>query len=80
LPDDLILRGVCWNSSLPSTFVILRRQWATAVTSRADEYRANARECEQLAEQTRDPYIKEQFLKIAQQWRDMADHLEKYSR
>jgi hypothetical protein len=46
--DDLILRGVCRNSSLPLTFVILRTQWATAVTSRADEYRANARECEQL--------------------------------
>ena len=36
-------------------------------------------ECEELAEQT-DADIKEQFLKIAQQWRDMADHLEKYSR
>jgi hypothetical protein len=47
------------------------------VTSKAEEYRANARECEENAEQTRDSHLKEQFLKTAQQWRDMADHAEK---
>jgi predicted RNase H-like nuclease len=57
-----------------------RTDGATAVTSRADEYRAKAREAEQLAEQIRDPGIKEQFLKIAQQWRDMAAYEEKRSR
>ena len=48
--------------------------------TRADEYRAKACECEELAERTRDSHIKEQFLKMAQEWRDMADHSEKYSR
>jgi hypothetical protein len=43
------------------------------MTSKAEEYRCNARECEQLAEQSRDARLKEQFLKIARQWRDLAD-------
>jgi hypothetical protein len=46
-------------------------------SSKADEYRAQARECEELAELTRDSHLKEQFLKTAQQWRDMAEHAEK---
>jgi hypothetical protein len=50
------------------------------VASKTEEYRTNARECEQLAKQTRDVQLKEQFLKIAQQWRDMADRAEKYLR
>jgi hypothetical protein len=50
------------------------------VTLKADEYRAKAREAEQFAEQVRDPDIKEQFLKIARQWRDMAAYEEKRSR
>jgi hypothetical protein len=49
------------------------------LTSKADEYRANARECEDLAEKTRDSLIKQQLLDIAQKWRHMADHLEKHS-
>jgi hypothetical protein len=49
------------------------------MTSKADEYRANARECEDLAEKARDSLIKQQLLDIAQKWRHMADHLEKYS-
>jgi hypothetical protein len=47
--------------------------------SNADEYRAKARECEELAEKTRDALIKQQLLDIAQKWRYMADHLERYS-
>jgi hypothetical protein len=47
---------------------------------KAEEYRAKARECEERAEQTRDPFIKQQLLDIAQKWRTMAAHLEKYSR
>jgi hypothetical protein len=35
------------------------------VTTKAEEYRAKARECEELAEQTRDSFIKEQFLEVA---------------
>jgi hypothetical protein len=32
------------------------------------------------AEQTRDPFIKQQLIEIAEKWRHMAAHLEKYSR
>jgi hypothetical protein len=47
--------------------------------SKSRDYRAKARECEERAEQTRDSFIKEQLIKITQTWRQMADHLEKYS-
>jgi hypothetical protein len=50
------------------------------VTTKAEEYRAKARECEELAEQTRDPSIKEQFLEVAKKWRHMAAYEEKHSR
>ena len=50
------------------------------VTSKAEEYRANAQECEELAEQTRDSFIKEQFLEVAKKWRHMAAYEEKHSR
>jgi hypothetical protein len=53
---------------------------ATVVAPKTEEYRANARECEQLAEQTRDAYLKEQFLKTAEQWRTMAAYEEKHGR
>jgi len=49
------------------------------LTSRADEYRAKARECEELAQATTDPHIKQQMLKIAETWRGMAAHVEKHS-
>ena len=49
-------------------------------TSKADEYRAKAREAEQLAERTNDFVIKEQALKIAEQWRYMAAFEEKFGR
>jgi hypothetical protein len=44
------------------------------VTTKAEEYRAKARECEELAEQARDSFIKEQFLEVANKWRQMAEH------
>ena len=44
--------------------------WRQA-TSKADEYRAKAQEAEQLAERTTDSVIKEQALRIAEQWRYM---------
>jgi hypothetical protein len=50
------------------------------LTSKADEYRAKARECEERAEQTRDPFIKQQMLDIAQKWHTMAAYEEKYAR
>ena len=53
---------------------------ATVVAPKTEEYRANARECEQLAKQARDSDIKEQFLDMAKKWRDMADHPEKHPR
>jgi hypothetical protein len=50
------------------------------VTSKPEEYRAKALECEERAEQTRDPFIKQELIEIAEKWRHMAAHLEKYSR
>jgi hypothetical protein len=50
---------------------------SSVATSKAEEYRAKAREAEQLAERTNDSVIKEQALKIAEQWQYMADYEEK---
>lgn len=50
------------------------------MASRANEYRAKMRECEELAEKTRDPFIKQQLLDIAEKWRIIAAHHEMYSR
>ena len=49
-------------------------------TSKADEYRAKALECEERAEQTRDPFIKQQLIDVAQKWHTMAAYEEKYGR
>jgi hypothetical protein len=49
-------------------------------TNRADEYRAKALECEERAEQTRDPFIKAQLIGIAEKWRTMAAYEEKSPR
>jgi hypothetical protein len=48
--------------------------------SKADEYRAKALECERRAEQTADPFIKQQMLDVAQKWHTMAAFEEKYAR
>jgi hypothetical protein len=48
--------------------------------SKADEYRAKARECEERAEQTRDPFLKQQMIDIAEKWRPMAADEDKYGR
>jgi hypothetical protein len=50
------------------------------VTSKAEEYHAKARECEESAEHTRDSFLKEQFLDVAKKWRDMAAYEEKHGR
>ncbi len=49
-------------------------------TGKADEYRAKALECEERAERTRDPFIKQQLMEIAEKWRTMAAYDEKYAR
>jgi hypothetical protein len=49
------------------------------VTLKADEYRAKVRECEELAERTRDSLIKEHLLDVAKQWRQMAAYEEKHT-
>ena len=48
--------------------------------SKADEYRAKARECDELAQAARDPCIQEQMLEIAEKWRTMAAFEEKFVR
>jgi hypothetical protein len=58
----------------------LADRWGADLTSKADEYRAKARECQKHAEQTRDPFIKQQLLDIAEKWRTMAAYEEKYAR
>jgi hypothetical protein len=49
-------------------------------TSKADEYRANAAECEKRAEQTRDLSSKQAMIDIAQKWRTMAAYEDKFAR
>ena len=48
--------------------------------SKADEYRAKARECEELAQVARDHFIQQQMLEIAEKWRIMAAFDEKSGR
>ena len=50
------------------------------MTSKAEEYRAKAQECEGRAEGTRDPFLKQQMIEIAQKWHTMAAYEEKYGR
>jgi hypothetical protein len=55
-------------------------QTETTMASKAEEYRAKARECETLAEQTGDSFIKEQLLAVAKAWRNMAAYEDKRPR
>jgi hypothetical protein len=50
------------------------------VTSKAEGYRAKARECEERAEQARNPFIKQQLSEIAQKWHTRAAYEDKYGR
>ncbi len=50
------------------------------MATKAEDYRAKARECEERAAQTRDSFIKQQMLEIAEKWRQMADYEEKHPR
>jgi hypothetical protein len=44
------------------------------VVTQADEYHAKAKECEERAERTVDPLIKQRLIELAQQWRALAVH------
>jgi hypothetical protein len=46
------------------------------VISKAEEYRAKARECEERAEQASDSITKQHLIEIAVKWRSLADHAE----
>jgi len=48
--------------------------------SKAEQYHAKARECDELAQAARDPFIQEQMLEIAEKWRTMAAFEEKFVR
>jgi hypothetical protein len=50
------------------------------MASKAEEYHAKARECEERAAQMPDSYLKEQMLEVAKKWQDMATYEEKHSR
>ena len=50
------------------------------MVTQAEQYRAKAKECEVLAEKTREPFVKQQLIELAQQWRVLAVHDEKNAR
>jgi hypothetical protein len=51
--------------------------WA-AMTSLADDYRAKAVACAELAGKTKDPQSKRALEQSAEQWNSLADGVEKY--
>jgi uncharacterized protein YozE (UPF0346 family) len=46
------------------------------MSSRALEYRKNAELCEEEAEHAPTAYFAEQFRKLAQHWRELAEYIE----
>jgi hypothetical protein len=53
------------------------RQASWTVSSRAEEYRAHANECDRRAATARDPEVKSQFDELARQWREMANQIDR---
>jgi hypothetical protein len=47
---------------------------------KVEEYRARAKECENQAAVARDTYVRAQLWDLAQQWREMADEVERRNR
>jgi RNA polymerase-interacting CarD/CdnL/TRCF family regulator len=47
---------------------------------KAEEYRAHAEDCRRLASQTRDQNEKQQILKVAEVWEDLARTREKITK
>jgi hypothetical protein len=45
----------------------------------AENFRDKARECEYLAKATTDEPIAEEYMKLAKQWRELADQVERHS-
>jgi hypothetical protein len=45
--------------------------------SRSEEFRAYAAECRELANRIRDPEVKLQYEELAQQWLELAEHVER---
>ncbi len=45
--------------------------------SKVDEFRANAAECEKLADQAKDPEAKRMLREAADNWRKMADQAQR---
>jgi len=50
------------------------------VATTAEEYRAKAAECDQRAESSRDPDIKDALKDLARQWRELAAHADRTAR
>jgi hypothetical protein len=48
----------------------------TTGRSQSREYRAQAAECQQVANRWPDDLVKEQYEELARQWRVLADHAE----
>jgi pyruvate-formate lyase len=68
------------TDAAPPTFVIYRTNGGDGVATKAEDYRAKARECEESAAKTQDSFIRQQMLEIAEKWRHMADREAKRSR
>jgi hypothetical protein len=76
----LILSGRICGTTLRLRRSSCSAQTGANLTSKADEYRAKARECEERAAPTRDPFLKQQMIEIAQKWHTMAAYEEKFAR
>jgi len=50
------------------------------MTTRAEEYRRKAEEAEREAERANDTFLRQKYMDIAREWREMADHIERYRR
>ena len=46
--------------------------------TKAEEYRQRAKECEQMATNTKDPEAKRAFTEAAHQWRHLAAQVERW--
>jgi hypothetical protein len=50
------------------------------MASKADEYRAKAKECEVMAANLTDPILKQQLIDTARKWRELAVQIERSER
>ena len=46
------------------------------MSSRAEQFRQKAAECEQLVALVKEPQVKESFRRLANEWRDLARQVE----